>query len=166
MMMELIHSMPCLILGCGNPLFGDDGFGPGVIEHLELNHRLPEHAACIDAGTGVRDILFDILLSEKKPSRILIIDASSQEGRSPGEISEIDIENISPEKTSDFSLHQFPTTNMLKELRDSTEVDVRVLVVEPEYIPDEIRPGISAAVSAAVPEMCLRIMDMVTQETS
>ncbi|MFP4158185.1 MAG: hydrogenase maturation protease [Desulfobacterales bacterium] len=165
-MMELIHSRPCLILGCGNPLFGDDGFGPGVIEHLELNHRLPEHAACIDAGTGVRDILFDILLSEKKPSRILIIDASSQEGRSPGEISEIDIENISPEKTSDFSLHQFPTTNMLKELRDSTEVDVRVLVVEPEYIPDEIRPGISAAVSAAVPEMCLRIMDMVTQETS
>ncbi|MFW6334831.1 MAG: hydrogenase maturation protease [Desulfosalsimonas sp.] len=165
-MMELIHSRPCLILGCGNPLFGDDGFGPGVIEHLELNHRLPEHAACIDAGTGVRDILFDILLSEKKPSRILIIDASSQEGRSPGEISEIDIENISPEKTSDFSLHQFPTTNMLKELRDSTEVDVRVLVVEPEYIPDEIRPGISAAVSAAVPEMCRRIMDMVTQETS
>ncbi|MFO7931098.1 MAG: hydrogenase maturation protease [Thermodesulfobacteriota bacterium] len=165
-MMELIHSTPCLIFGCGNPLFGDDGFGPGVIEHLELNHRLPAHAACIDAGTGVRDILFDILLSEKKPSRILIIDASSQEGRSPGEISEIDIENISPEKTSDFSLHQFPTANMLKELRDSTEVDVRVLVVEPENIPDEIRPGISAAVSASVPEMCRRIMDIVTQETS
>ncbi|MFW6080724.1 MAG: hydrogenase maturation protease [Desulfosalsimonas sp.] len=165
-MMELIHSTPCLIFGCGNPLFGDDGFGPGVVEQLELHHSLPEYAACIDAGTGVRDILFDILLSEKKPRRILIIDASSQKGKLPGDISEIDIDNISPEKTSDFSLHQFPTTNMLKELRDSTEVEVRVLVVEPENIPAEIRPGMSDAVSAAVPEMCRRIMDIVKQEMS
>lgn len=161
---ELIHSRPCLIFGCGNPLFGDDGFGPKVIEHLRQHHQLPESVGCMDAGTAVRDLLFDILLAENKPRRILIIDSSRQEGRAPGEISEIAVDGITPEKTSDFSLHQFPTTNMLTELSTGTNVEVRVLVVQPEYIPDEIAPGISASVMAAVPEMCRHIMDIIEKE--
>ncbi len=64
-MIELIRSKPCLIFGCGNPLFGDDGFGPKVIEHIEKHHEIPGYAACIDVGTSIRDILFDILLSQK-----------------------------------------------------------------------------------------------------
>lgn len=164
MMIEFIQSKPCLIFGCGNPLFGDDGFGPAVIEYLEAHHRLPDHAASIDSGTGVRDILFDILLSPERPRQIIIIDASNQPGKAPGEISEIDVSAIGSEKTSDFSLHQFPTTNMLRELKEQTDVEVRVLVVQPEQIPSEIQPGISDAVMAAVPEMCRRIMDIIIEE--
>lgn len=26
-----------LVLGCGNILFGDDGFGPAVVEHLQFD---------------------------------------------------------------------------------------------------------------------------------
>lgn len=161
---ELIHSRPCLIFGCGNPLFGDDGFGPRVIEELLKSHSLPETVGCMDAGTGVRDLFFDILLSENKPRRILIIDASRQDGRSPGEISEIDVDEIAPEKAADFSLHQFPTANMLKELSAGTNVEVSVLVVEPEHIPEEIAPGLSGPVTAAVPKMCRRIMDIIEKE--
>jgi coenzyme F420 hydrogenase subunit delta len=160
-MIELIHTRSCLVFGCGNPLFGDDGFGPLVIEHLDKHHNIPEHVACMDAGTAVRDLLFDILLSEKKPRQIIIIDSSRQKGKIPGEISEIDIDQINSEKTSDFSLHQFPTTNMLGELKAFTDVDVHVLVVEPEYIPEEIEPGISSSVAGAVPEMCRRIMELI-----
>jgi coenzyme F420 hydrogenase subunit delta len=164
MMIDSIHSKECLIFGCGNPLFGDDGFGPGVIEHLQRYHQLPEDTACMDAGTAVRDILFDILLSEKKPRQIVIVDASEQEGILPGVISEIDVDDISIKKTSDFSLHQFPTTNMLKELKMYTNVDIRVLVVQPEYIPEQIEPGISEPVAAAVPEMCRQIMAIISKE--
>ncbi len=163
-MIEAIHSKACLIFGCGNPLFGDDGFGPRVIEHLEANHRLPDDAACMDAGTSVRDVLFDILLAEKKPRRIIIIDAADQTGRRPGEISEIDIDAIDPKKTADFSLHQFPTTNMLKELKMHTDVDIRVLVVQPERIPPEIDPGLSQAVTNALDEMCRRVLHIARQE--
>lgn len=166
MSIELIHSRPCLIFGCGNPFFGDDGFGPQVIEHLQQHHNLPESVGCMDAGTAVRDMLFDILLSENKPRQILIIDASRQDGRAPGEISEIAVDEIGAEKTSDFSLHQFPTTNMLTELKTGTNVEVRVLVVQPEYIPDEIAPGLSESVMAAVPEMCQHIMDIIEKEPS
>lgn len=165
-MIECIHAKPCLIFGCGNPLFGDDGFGPKVIEHLETHHPLPDHAACIDAGTTIRDILFDIVLSEKKPRQILVIDSSEQAGRVPGEIFEIDVDAIGPKKTSDFSLHQFPTTNLLKELKDHTDIDIRVLVAQPGFIPSEIQPGISDAVMEAVPDMCHRILDIISKEPS
>jgi coenzyme F420 hydrogenase subunit delta len=165
-LIELIHTRSCLVFGCGNPLFGDDGFGPLVIEHLDKHHSIPEHAACMDAGTAVRDLLFDILLSEKKPGQIIIIDSSRQKGKVPGEISEIDIDQINPEKTCDFSLHQFPTTNMLRELKACTDVDVRVLVVQPEHIPEEIQPGISPCVAGAVPEMCKLVMEIIKKDRS
>ncbi len=165
-MIELIHSKPCLVFGCGNPLFGDDGFGPKVIEHLEKHHRIPEYAACIDVGTSIRDILFDILLSPKKPRQLVIVDASEQDNKIPGEIFEIDVDSIGQKKTSDFSLHQFPTTNMLKEITDHTDVKVRVLVVQTDDIPSEIRPGMSKPVTSAVPEMCSRIMEIINKENT
>jgi len=49
---------PVLILGCGNILFGDDGFGPKVVEYLEQNYPIPENAEVINAGCSVRNILF------------------------------------------------------------------------------------------------------------
>lgn len=148
----------CLVFGCGNPLFGDDGFGAEVIEHLSNHYEIPRHAACLDIGTAVRDLLFDILLSPDKPEQIVIVDAMNVTGGVPGQIYEIDVDQIQPEKICDFSLHQFPTTNMLKEIKEGTDIDVRVLVVQTTELPDEIRPGLSPAVAAAVPEMCRRIM--------
>ncbi len=145
-------------------MFGDDGFGPKVIEYLETHCPMPEHAACMDTGTSIRDILFDILLSENKPRQIIIIDAADRAGKTPGEIFEIPVDAIDPKKTSDFSLHQFPTTNMLKELKDHTDVDVRVLVAQVRHIPEEIDPGISEPVAAAVPEMCRRVMEIINKE--
>ncbi len=163
-MIEHIHTKPCLVFGCGNPLFGDDGFGPAVIEHLEAHHTIPDHAACMDTGTCIRDILFDILLSENKPRQIIVIDAAEKEGKKPGEIFEISVDDIHSKKTSDFSLHQFPTTNMLKELKDQTDVDVRVLVVQIQHIPEEINPGISEPVMSAIPEMCRLLIDIINKD--
>ncbi len=56
-----------LIIGCGNILLGDDGFGPYVINYLKSNFHIPAGISLIDAGTSVREVLFDILLSEKYP---------------------------------------------------------------------------------------------------
>lgn len=151
----------CVVFGCGNPLFGDDGFGPCVIEHLAENYDLPEEVVCVDIGTAIRDLLFDMLLSPQKPEQVVIVDAMDLDGGVPGRIYEIDVDRIHPDKIADFSLHQFPTTNMLKEIRDNTAVAVRVLVVQTAPLPQEIRPGLSPAVAAAVPEMCRCIMGIV-----
>ena len=156
-MIELIHTKPCLVFGCGNPLFGDDGFGPEVIADLEKNHALPDHAACLDVGTSIRDFLFDILLASEKPRQVIVVDAGDCDGKRPGEVFEIDIDKMNPKKTSDFSLHQFPTTNMLKELQDQTDIEVRVFVVQTTDLPSMVSAGLSPPVMAAVPDMCRRI---------
>ena len=62
-----------LILGCGNILFGDDGFGPHVAKELQKNYNLPENVGVINAGSSVRNILFDITLSEKNLKKLLLL---------------------------------------------------------------------------------------------
>lgn len=157
-MLKPVTEYDCLILGCGNPLIGDDGFGPAVIQHLEQHYRLPDTVVAIDCGTSIRDILFDILLSPQKPRKMIIIDVTDTVGLVPGEIREIDVEQIRPEKISDFSLHQFPTTNMLKEIKDETPIDVRVFVAQVAGMPPEVQPGLSEPVRAAIAPMCERIL--------
>jgi coenzyme F420 hydrogenase subunit delta len=157
-MLKPVTEYECLVLGCGNPLIGDDGFGPAVIQHLEKHYFLPDSVAAIDCGTSIRDILFDVLLSSQKPRKMIIVDVTDSPGLAPGEIREIDIDQIRPEKISDFSLHQFPTTNMLKEIKEETPVDVRVLVVQVSDMPDEVKPGLSKPVQTAIRPMCERVL--------
>jgi coenzyme F420 hydrogenase subunit delta len=149
-----LFTKPVLIFGCGNSLIGDDGFGPAVVEHLLENFELPARAAAFDAGTGVRELLLDLVLMPEKPKLIYIVDSVFDSTHRPGEIFEMDISGIPSIKVNDYSLHQFPSVNLLRELREEAGVNVRVLAVQVGKIPDAIRPGLSEPVSAAVPEAC------------
>jgi|SRR5579862_1637272 len=141
---------PTLILGCGNTLFGDDGFGSAVIEYIEGHYAIPEAVCLLDVGTGVRKLLFTLCLSPIRPKRLIILDAIDA-GRTPGEIFEIDPSQIPIAKLDDFSLHQLPTSNLLRELQDSCALQVRVLACQTGPLPNEICEGLSDAVSKAVP---------------
>ncbi len=52
----------------------------------------------------------------------------------------------------DFSFHQGPTSNLLRELRDFRGVEVIVLSCQPESIPAEMHRGLSPPVERAVAE--------------
>jgi coenzyme F420 hydrogenase subunit delta len=144
-----------MVFGCGNILLGDDGFGPAVAEYLIQNYTIPSNTCVVNIGTSIREILFDLILSPHRPERIIIIDAVDHhaQGRKPGEVFEISLEELPREKASDFSLHANPTTNMLKELRDYCRTDVRVIACQVKTIPQEIRTGLSQPVQAAVPKV-------------
>jgi coenzyme F420 hydrogenase subunit delta len=146
-------SKPTLILGCGNILLGDDGFGPAVIARLKDSHRLPEDVALVDAGTGVVDILFDISLSDTRPRRIVLIDTMAR-NLPPGTISFLPLEEIKPREIRTFSQHNIPTSRLLKELQELSGVEVTILTFEPEHIPEEVQPGLSPKAQAAVLEAC------------
>ena len=147
-----------LIFGCGNILWGDDGFGPAVIECLNEKHQVPDDVLALDVGTSIRDILFDLILSEKKPQQLIIVDAVGYADRKPGEVFEIPVEGIPEEKVSDFSLHQFPTVNMLSELKEHSGIRVKIIVGQTESVPDEVRPGLSATMQRAVAVACEAIL--------
>ncbi len=152
-----------VIFGCGNMIMGDDGFGPAVTEELNIKNILPESVAAIDAGTGVREYLFDYLLTaEGRPNRVIILDAVDFSDRKPGEVFKIDASSIPPKKIHDFSLHQFPTVNLLVELEEHTGMRVDILAAQVEYIPDEIEPGLSPSMKKAVPVACEQILQILS----
>ncbi|MDJ0720796.1 MAG: hydrogenase maturation protease [Desulfobacterales bacterium] len=152
----------CLILGCGNPLLGDDGFGPEVIQRLETHYRLPDFAFALDVGTAIRDILFDMLLAAKRPHQLIVVDAMDLGDAQSGAIHEIRIDQMQAAKIVDYSLHQFPTTNMLQELAEGTAMDVRLLVAQVGQVPDMVQPGLSLPIRRAVDRMCAKIVGMVS----
>lgn len=139
-----------VVFGCGNTLFGDDGFGPAVADYLVDNCDVPDDVLVMDVGTSVRELLFTILLSETRPSSVIIVDAVDR-GRIPGEIFEISVDEIPEKKTVDFSMHQVPTSNMLKELKDIGGIEVTIIVCQVQDIPEEVSPGLSGHVTQAVP---------------
>lgn len=148
-----------VIFGCGNTIMGDDGFGPAVIEKLNAEYNLPEGVEAIDVDTGVREYLFDyLLMQEGRPETIIILDAVDFEGRKPGEVFTIDPSEIPAKKIHDFSLHQFPTVNLLQELEEHTGIRVIILACQVEYIPEEIAPGLTPPVSKAIAVACEEVI--------
>ncbi len=139
-----------LVLGCGNVLYGDDGFGPAVAELLLERFRIPEDAAVLNLGLATRGFIFDVLLSDRRPERVVVVDAMERAGRRPGEIFEVPLDELTREKVDDFSFHQGPTSNLLRELRDLCGVEVVVVSCQPERIPAEMERGLSPPVARAV----------------
>jgi len=154
--------MSKLIFGCGNVLFGDDAFGPTVVDYFNEHYQLPDDTQAINVETSIRGMLFNITLSENKPELILIVDAVDK-GRSPGEIFEIDLDDIPKKKVDDFSMHQMPSSNLLKEMRVESEVDIRILVCQVKFIPREIEPGLTDAMQNAIQPMCHQIIEVLSE---
>jgi coenzyme F420 hydrogenase subunit delta len=153
--MSVEHTLPAfcrarvLVLGVGNTLFGDDGFGPEVVHHLMQNYRIPDDMYVMDVGTGVRKLLFTLALSDRQPEEIVILDAVNG-GRGDGKVGEIPIDALPVSKMDDFSLHQVPASNMLHELQDRGEVKVAILACDVGVVPEMIQPGLSPDTARAV----------------
>ncbi len=148
-----------LVLGVGNVLFGDDGFGPAAVDHLSRNCDIPKDVHVMDVGTGAGDILFTVGLSPKKPEKIIILDAVDV-NKKPGEIFQLKIEDLPDSKLTDFSLHLFPSSNILRELRDQMNIEIIILACQAEQIPDSVRMGLSESVRKALPKAARKTLKL------
>ncbi len=138
-----------LVLGCGNWLLGDDGFGPAVVKRLTSDVAVGPDVCIMDAGTSVREVLFDVTLSENRPEKVVIVDAIDC-SREPGELFNLDIDSMPQARFADFSSHQVPTSSLLRDLRDLCGVDVVVIACQVLNRDTEVGPGLSEPVEKAV----------------
>lgn len=149
--------MKIQVLGCGNLLIGDDGFGVHVLKELE-KRGLPNNVELIDAGTGGLDILNLIEDADK----VIIIDAVKSGGEI-GSVYRFTEKDLPPPNMSLLSLHDLGLADVLKTGR----------IIQPERMPkeiiiigcevqqaDEIRLELSPDVAKAVPA----VVDMVLKE--
>ncbi len=152
-----------LVLGVGNILFGDDGFGPAVTENILREYIIPEDIYVMDTGTGVRKLLFTLSLTDTRPEEILVVDAVDW-GQEIGLITEIPVKELPATKVDDFSLHHAPTSNLLRDLEDNCGVSVKVLVCDVGMIPQMIRPGLSTVIQQSVTGATQQIADRYSLE--
>jgi coenzyme F420 hydrogenase subunit delta len=140
-----------LILGVGNVLFGDDGFGPAAAEYIMSNCRIPNDVHVMDVGISAGDILLNIALSPKKPEKIIILDAVKM-GKKPGTVFKLSINDLPASKLSDFSTHFFPATSILKDLRDQMGIEIVIVACQAKKVTKTVSQGLSDEVKKALPK--------------
>lgn len=138
-----------LVIGCGNILFEDDGFGPAVTVALEEHFKdkeLPENVMIIDAGTGGPYYVFSIPNEIWK--KLIIVDIVDF-GAEPGTIRIFDVNEL-PEGSYE-NVHSWPVNQPLHELND--KVEILVIGCQPESVsaPD-VKLGLTKSVEDAIPE--------------
>jgi hydrogenase maturation protease len=139
--------MKTLILGIGNPILGDDGIGPRIIQKLQGQFSDPDIMLKETNSAGIN--LMEIIAGF---DAAIVIDAS-QNGGKPGDINWM--------KPHDFEFkHQtFPLQHGIgllqalelgKALRQQMPEEVDILAVETQDV-TSFREGLTAEVEKAVP---------------
>ena len=97
-----------LVLGLGNPLRGDDGIGPLVVEEL-LRRELPEGVTALDGGSGG----INFLQMLEGWDRVVAVDAANV-GLEPGQFVRFTPDEAHlAQRSSDFSLHYASLSEVL-----------------------------------------------------
>jgi hydrogenase 3 maturation protease len=111
-----------VIVGVGNPLKGDDGFGPAFIERVK--GRVP--AVCIDAGVTPENYTGPI--AKEKPDTILIVDAAHL-GLEPGSYEILTAGDIA---RTGLTTHDASPAQFLEYLAARTGARICFLGVQPQ----------------------------------
>jgi hydrogenase 3 maturation protease len=113
-----------VILGVGNPLRGDDGFGPALVARLKGRVK----AVCLDGGSAPE--IYAGKIVKEKPGTILMVDALHL-GRRPGEYAVLRKDEIA---RSGFSTHDISPNLLLDYLAEETGAEIYMLGVQPESL--------------------------------
>ena len=127
--------MKTLVLGAGNLLLSDEGFGVHFIRYLEHNYALPPEVQLLDAGTLGLMTLREV----EEADRVFIIDTVSAKGR-PGDLLRYRKKDfVSKSIPLKLSPHQAGIAEMLlvSEMRGRCPEDVCLWGI----IPRSIEPG-------------------------
>lgn len=118
-----------VVLGLGNILYGDEGFGVRVAEQLYSRYAFPDNVEIVDAGTQGHPLLAFV----ERATRLLLLDAVDF-GLQPGTIVEKDSTGIPAYLSAHkMSLHQnsFSEVLALAELKDCLPKEIRLIGAQP-----------------------------------
>jgi hydrogenase 3 maturation protease len=130
-----------VIAGVGNPLRGDDGFGPLMIQRL----RGKVKAALFDCGSTPENFLGPI--RRQHPDTILVLDAADFSAE-PGEIRVFD---SSQWQGGGFSTHNFSLGLLADFLTADTKAPIYLVAIRPKSI------GFGQPMSPEVKEGCRKL---------
>ena len=146
-----------LVIGCGNPLRGDDAAGPVLVRRL-WDRGLPEGVRCADGGTGGMDVVFQM----RGVPEVILVDAC-RTGAEPGAIFEVpgdEVANLPP--LSGINLHAFRWDHALAFarwlLREGRPDRVTAILIEGATfdVGAALSPAVDRAINAVVDRLGTR----------
>jgi len=144
-----------LILGVGNYIMGDDGFGIHVVNYLN-SLSIPENVEVVDGGTKGVELLHYF---ENKKS-VIIVDVIDL-GKEPGEIIEFSNNEVQKYFNIKFSGHELGVTDLLidAELIDILPENIVIIGCQPEKI--DITTELSENLKSKIPIVAKRILELI-----
>ena len=150
-----VNPFETLVLGLGNILWADEGFGVRTVEALNAAYRFPDNVRLMDGGTqGIF-----LLPWVRAAKRLLILDAIDF-GLEPGELRVMHQEDVPRFMgVKKVSMHQagFQEVLMSAQLADEFPEKISLVGVQPELLDDYggslrpvVRDRIPEAVAAAI----------------
>ncbi|NYT05662.1 MAG: hydrogenase maturation protease [Methanomicrobiales archaeon] len=142
------------IIGCGNPLMGNDGVGLAVIERLRLDH--PD-LDCVEGGLGG----LGLLPLMEGYDRVVIVDATTGYG-SIGDV--VVFHTLPDSRFFPMSLHDIGIVETVAVARELGYAgDVVIIGIEGGAI-DTFSDTLDPAVAAAIPRACRLVLSEVQKE--
>jgi hydrogenase maturation protease len=137
--------MSILVLGLGNTIMTDDGFGVRVVETLSSRYRFRGDVRLLDGGT----LGLDLLPYLEEIERLLIIDALEMKSP-PGTVFRLEGDEVPRAFASKLSVHQMGAQDLLavSELMGHLPRELVVWGAQTECI--EMGTELTATLAAAV----------------
>jgi hydrogenase maturation protease len=146
-----------LVLGIGNVLWADDGFGVRAVEALHAAYEAPEAVHLLDGGTQGLNLL-DAVLSH---AAVLVFDAIDF-GLQPGDLRVLRNREVPAWSATKMSLHQqgFQDLLSIAELKGRFPPRLTLIGVQPQRLSDfggslsePVRERLPLAIELAVEEL-------------
>lgn len=142
-----------LILGVGNTLLGDEGFGVHAMRHLESHYRWPDNVKFVDGGT-----LGLLLLAELLECDLAIILDVARGGQEPGTFYQLDAAELDPALSFRQSMHQTSLGDTLISCDlAGHRPDAIIYAMEP-YDIQSVQSGLTEASQAKLPQFCEKVI--------
>lgn len=151
--MDQIKSNPIVLLGVGNILLTDEGFGVHVVNQLREDYVFNPPITILDGGT----MGMELLTYMRGMTKLLLVDAING-GDAPGTVYEFPHEEMNSYFTEAISVHEVGMQDILRirTLQEDPLEDAVVIGVEPESL--ELGLDLSETTQVVVKDVKERIL--------
>ncbi len=159
--MVLLNSLnkEILVLGCGNLIFADDGFGYEVINKLEQIEIDNDKVELIDAGTSGSTYLMSLLDEESSVRKVIVVDIIDFNLK-PGTLKKFGVEELPNIPKYNFDAHDMPLAPFLIDAQNKG-IEVVIIGCQLKYVSN---PDIVIGLSEEVKNSLDSAVNMVLEE--
>ncbi len=142
-----------LVLGIGNTLLGDEGFGVHAINWLQQNYAWPDNVRLVDGATGGLMLMADLMDCD-----VAIVLDIAMCGQKPGTVILIEDDDIDLNPDIGQSMHQAGLSNILASCELAGHRPKTLIFGFEPWDCQTVSAGLTPQAATALPEYCEKVV--------